>query len=55
MATDLNKKRRIPVLPSSRALRERLEEIRRDAEKLELMLKLANEMEAVDKREPAGK
>ena len=48
MATDLNKKRRLPVLPSAANIRKRLEDVERDAKKLKLMLRLASEMESLD-------
>ncbi len=55
MVTDLQKRRiRIPVIPSAATVKRRLEEVRADARKLEILLKLASELEAVDSPEENG-
>ena len=49
MVTDLRKRKiHLPVIPSSRTVKERLAEVMADAEKLEILLRLATELESVD-------
>ena len=49
MATDLRpRKIAMPIIPSSRTVRERLAEVLAQAEKLKILLRLASELEAVD-------
>tara|TARA_R110000851_G_scaffold330020_1_gene502413 strand:+ start:424 stop:591 length:168 start_codon:yes stop_codon:yes gene_type:complete len=49
MTTNLNRKKtRIPVLPSVSMVKAKLEEINRDVAKLEVLLRVAIEMEAID-------
>ena len=49
MATDLRKRKiPMPVIPSAATVNKRLAEVRADARKLEILLKLASELEAVD-------
>ena len=55
MATNLNRKKsRIPVFPSVSVVKAKLDEVKRDAEKLEILLRVASEMEAIDEKK-AGK
>lgn len=49
MATDLRpRKIAMPIIPSSRTVRERLAEVLAQAEKLKILLRVASELEAVD-------
>ena len=51
MATDLRpRKIAMPVLPSSRTVRERLTEVLTQAEKLRVLLRVATEMESIETR-----
>jgi len=50
MATDFRKRQiHMPVIPSSRTVRERLQEVLVQAERLKILLKLASELEQVPK------
>ncbi len=51
MASDLNRKRRrIPVLPSTAIIKAKMAECKRDLEKLEVLLRVATELEAIDEK-----
>lgn len=53
MAHDLRKKRvQMPVIPSSATVRKRLGEVLADAKKLEVLLRLATELEQIDTTTP---
>ena len=48
MATDLRtRKIAMPIIPSSRTVRERLDEVLTQAEKLKVLLRIATELETV--------
>ncbi len=52
MASDLNRKRlRIPVLPSTTIVKAKMAQCKRDLEKLEVLLRVATELEAIDEKE----
>ncbi len=56
MASDLNRKKpRIPVLPSVSVVQARLDEVKRDAQKLEVLLRVASELEAIDSKKEGAK
>ena len=51
MANDLNRKKsRIPVIPSVAVVERKLAEVKRDVEKLEVLLRVAKELEVIDKK-----
>ena len=53
MAQDLRTKPlHLPVFPSSAVVRARLDQVRREAEKLNILLRLAVELEEVDTAAP---
>ena len=51
MTTNLNRKKsRIPIIPSVDVVERKLAEVKRDVEKLEVLLRVAKELEAIDKK-----
>lgn len=52
MTNNLNRKKsRIPVIPSVAVVERKLAEVKRDVEKLEVLLRVAKELEAIDKKQ----
>lgn len=54
MIHDLRRKKplNLPLIPDARTVRERLDEVLKEAEKLKVLLRLASEMDAIETAEP---